>query len=290
MSYRASSSLCPTKHGATSAPGAWHSVRGTLAAGLVLGFALGCQPATKAPAALERTTVRVAAASDLKFALPEIIESFEELHPGTHIEPTFGSSGNFYSQLSNRAPFDLFLSADVEFPRKLGAAGLADPASEFVYAIGRLVLWAPKSSAVDPESGGMQALMDPAVKKIAIANPAHAPYGRAAQAALKSLGLYDQVQDRLVLGDTVAQAAQFVESGAADVGLVAQSLAMAPPLRDKGRSIPVPADSYAPLVQAGIVLTWAVDRDGADEFRAFLVSGPAQQILSRHGFELPERP
>src|SRR4029077_6100604 len=134
-----------------------------------------------------------------------------------------------------QAPFDIFFSADIDYPRKLIDAGLADADSEFLYAEGRSVGWVPNSSPLDLETLGIRAVADPSVRKVAIANPQHAPYGRAAEAALKTLGAYDAVKDRLVFGENIAQAAQFVESGAADVGLIALSLALSPAMKDKGR-------------------------------------------------------
>jgi molybdate transport system substrate-binding protein len=164
--------------------------------------------------------VRVAAASDLKFALDEMLEAFHAHHSDIHAQVTYGSSGNFFAQLSNRAPFDLFLSADVEYPRKLIEQGLAPKDTEFLYGVGRIVVWVPRPSPLDLERLGMQALLDPSVRKIAIANPKHAPYGRAAEAAMKTLGVYDKAQERLVFGENIAQTAQFVQSGAADLGIM----------------------------------------------------------------------
>src|SRR5262249_16120402 len=149
--------------------------------------------------------------------------AFHAANPKLKVTPTYGSSGNFYSQLTHEAPFDVYLSADIEYPRKLIAANLAD--GEFLYGVGRIVVWVPKASPLDVEKLGIEALADPSVRKISSANPAHAPYGRAAEAAMKKLGVYEAVQERLVLGENIAQTAQFVESGAADVGVIALSLA-----------------------------------------------------------------
>jgi molybdate transport system permease protein len=216
---------------------------------------LGCgaRPAGTGP-----QEVRVAAAADLKFAFEDVARAFEKAHPDVRVKATYGSSGNFFAQLSERAPFDLFLSANVEYPRRLAEKGLGD--SRFVYAIGHLVVWVPRASPLDVEKQGVQALLDPAVKKVAIANPRHAPYGRAAEAALKKLGVYDKLKDRLVLGENIAQTAQLAETGAADAGVLAHSLVMAPALRDKGRYWPVPLDAHPRLEQGGIVLEWAQDR------------------------------
>jgi molybdate transport system substrate-binding protein len=240
---------------------------------------------TSAPSS-SHPVVRVAAAADLKFALEDLTKEFRTLHPNIDVQVTFGSSGNFFSQLSNHAPFDLFLSADVDYPRKLIELGLADKQSEFLYAVGHLVVWVPNSSSLNVKEQGMAVVLDPAVKKIAVANPRHAPYGRAAEAALKSLGYYDKVQEKLVLGDNIAQTAQFVQSGSADVGLIALSLAIAPAMRDQGRFWEVPLDAYPRLEQGGVILSWVQDRQAAESFRTFLLSGDGKAVLRRFGFFL----
>jgi molybdate transport system substrate-binding protein len=245
----------------------------------------GCAAGTgTTPAARE---VRVAAAADLKFAFDEVATAFRAKHPDIAVKTTYGSSGNFFTQLSNDAPFDLFLSADIDYPRKLIEQGKAVKESEFLYAIGHLVVWVPKDSPLDVEKLGIRAVADPNVRKVALANPRHAPYGRAAEAALKHLGLYDQVKDRLVLGDNVAQAAQFVDTGAADVGIFALSLALAPTMRDRGRYVEVPADAYPPLEQGGVILTGAKDLAAAQALREFLTSPEARDVLAKYGFRRP---
>jgi molybdate transport system substrate-binding protein len=231
--------------------------------------------------------VRIAAAADLKFALDDVVAEFHKLHPDVQVQTTYGASGTFFAQLSNKAPFDLFLSADVDYPRKLIEAGLADPDSEFLYAVGRLVIWAPSSSKLDAGMLALDALRDPSVRKIAIANPRHAPYGRAAEAALKKLGVYDQVKDRLVLGENIVQTAQMVESGGADVGLIALSLALSPQMKDKGRFWRVPDDAYPKLEQGGVILKDAGNPLAAGKVRDFLTSKPGRDVLGRHGFVLP---
>jgi molybdate transport system substrate-binding protein len=231
--------------------------------------------------------VRVAAAADLKFALEDAVHEFSGVRPDIQVKVTYGASGNFFAQLSHRAPFDMFLSADMEYPRKLMETGLADESSAFVYAVGHLVLWVPNSSPLDLDKFGVRAVLDPSVKKLAIANPRHAPYGRAAEAALKKLGLYDAVVDRLVFGENIAQTAHFVETGAADAGLLALSLALAPAMRPKGRSCNVPLDAYPRLEQGGVVLSWAADRGAADAFRDFLAGAAGKAVLRRYGFSLP---
>lgn len=232
-------------------------------------------------------TVSVAAAADLKFALDEVIAEFEQVYPQIDIRPTYGSSGNFFAQLSNRAPYDMFFSADIEYPRKLAQAGHAVEGSEFIYAVGQIVVWVRDESPLDVERLGPKVLLDRTVRKVALANPQHAPYGRAAQAALSHLGIYDQIQDRLVLAENIAQAAQFVESGAADVGIIALSLAMAPALRDKGRYVIIPLDTYPRLEQGGVIMTWSTVKDEAMTLRKFVMSENGRTILRRYGFLLP---
>src|ERR1700682_3066486 len=156
--------------------------------------------------------IPIAAAADLKFAMGELSETFEK-QSRTKVNVTYGSSGNFFSQMQNGAPFDLLLSADIEYPRKLEAAGLAEPGTLYEYAVGRIVIWMPADARTDLAKLCWKALLEPGVERIAIANPEHAPYGRAAVAAMRSAGIYEQVRARLVYGENIAQAAQFVASG-----------------------------------------------------------------------------
>src|SRR5439155_19506616 len=179
-----------------------------------------CLSITVLPARAD--TINVAAASDLSFALQEIIGAFEH-ETGHHVHLTLGSSGNFYAQIVNGAPFEVFLWADMDYPKQLEATGYVVPGSTFAYGLGALAVWIPKISTVKVDKSGMQALLDNSVRKIAIANPDHAPYGRAAVAAMKSANIYDRVKPKLVLGENVSQAAQFVQSGAADIGMIALS-------------------------------------------------------------------
>lgn len=228
--------------------------------------------------------VAIAAASDLKFALEDVMAEFRKLHPEVDCRVTFGSSGSFFAQLSNKAPFDLYLSADIDYPRKLIEQGLAVRETEFHYAVGHLVAWVPRDSTLRLEGSGIETLIDPAVRKIAVANPKHAPYGRAAIAALKSLGVHDQIESRLVMAENIAQAAQFVETGAADIGLISLSLALSPALKGKGRSWAVPESAYPPIVQGGIIMNWAQDPPAADLVRAYLLSDKGRAVLKKYGF------
>jgi molybdate transport system substrate-binding protein len=230
--------------------------------------------------------VRVAAAADLRFALDELTVSFKRAHADIDLSVSYGSSGSFFAQLLNRAPFDVFLSADVVYPRQLAARGLTLPDSEFTYAVGRLVLWTRADAPVDV-AGGLSALHDARVRHVAIANPEHAPYGRAAEAAMRSAGVFDRVAPKLVFGDNVSQALQFVQSGAADAGIVALSLALSPPIRREGRFVEIPPESYPPIEQRGAILSWAADADAARRFRTFMISADARAVLNRYGFSLP---
>jgi len=229
----------------------------------------------------------VAAASDLKFVLGDIIAEFERRHPEVHVTVTFGSSGSFFAQLSNQAPFDVFLSADISYPQKLVEAKLVSDDSLFPYGLGQIVVWVPKASPLDVESQGIAVVADSAVQKVAIANPKVAPYGRAAQAALEKSTLYEKIRERLVIGENVAQTAQFVETGGADVGIISLSLASAKPLSDKGRSAVIPQDLYPPIEQGGVILSSTKERDSADRFRAFMIGEVGQSILAAHGFKPP---
>src|ERR1700736_5935034 len=213
--------------------------------------------------------IRVAAAADLKFAMDELGAQFEK-QTGRRINVSYGSSGNFFAQIQNGAPFDVLLSADIEYPRKLEAAGLAEPGTLYEYAVGRIVIWMPADARTDLAKLCWKALLEPGVERIAIANPEHAPYGRAAVAAMRSAGIYEQVRARLVYGENVAQALQFVQNGAADAGIVALSLALTPALKDKGRWLELPIDSYPRIEQGGAILKWAADIDAARALRAFV--------------------
>lgn len=237
-------------------------------------------------AAQQATLVRIAAASDLQFALDDVIRQFEARRPDVRVEPTYGSSGNFHAQLRQRAPFDLFLSADMDYPRDLVSRGVGTGRDLFVYGVGRLVVWVPNRSSLPLEREGLAALRTAA--RIAIGNPRHAPYGRAAEAALRSARLWAELQPRLVLGENIAQTAQFVQSGAAEAGLIAKSLALAPQMAAAGRYWDVPPDAYPPMRQGGLVLPWAASQDAAQAVRDFLTGSAGRAILSAHGFGLPD--
>lgn len=235
----------------------------------------------------QEKVVNVAAAADLSTALKEVGAKFQQ-KTGIDVKLSFGASGGLTQQIENGAPFDVFLSADMGYPQKLIAEGHASQASPYRYAVGKLVLWAPANSPLNLEEQGMNAILDPSVQKIAIANPQHAPYGRAAVAALKHTELYDKVSPRIVMGENVSQAAQFVESGNAQVGFVALAHAMAPEMKGKGKYWVVPAEDYPPLDQGAIVLSHAPHQKDADEFMEFIKSKEVADILQRYGFTVPE--
>jgi molybdate transport system substrate-binding protein len=229
--------------------------------------------------------VKIAAAADLKFAMTELASQFEK-QSGAKLDVTYGSSGNFLTQIQNGAPFDLFFSADSEYPKKLEAVGLAEPGTLREYAVGHIVIWTPRDSGIDAAKAGWQSLLDQRVKKIAIANPEHAPYGRAAVAAMREAGIYEQVKDKLVYGENISQAAEFVQSGNAQVGIVALSLAISPAMKN-GNKWQIPADSYPPIKQTAVVLRASKNKDAARRFLDF-VSGPqGREILQRSGFTVP---
>ncbi len=231
--------------------------------------------------------IRVAAAADLKFAMSELSEQLEK-QTGTKVNVTYGSSGNFFSQIQNGAPFDLFFSADIEYPKKLEAAGLAEPGSLYEYAIGRIVIWAPSDAKVDVTKLGWKSLLDASVEKIAIANPEHAPYGRAAVAALQASGIYEQVKPKLVFGENISQAAQFVQSGSAQAGIVALSLAVSPAMHD-GKRWDIPGEMHPALEQGAIVLKNAKNKNGAQAFLEFVKSPSSRAIFAKYGFAFPDK-
>ena len=226
--------------------------------------------------------ITVAAASDLQFVLPGIAARFEK-KTGSHVELTFGSSGNFFAQIQNGAPFDVFFSADLDYAKNLESAGLSEPGSLTQYATGKLVLWLPADSKFDVHRG-LELLPDPGIKKIAIANPQHAPYGRAAVAALQHQGLYDRVKDKLVLGENISQTASFVVSGSADAGLVALSLALAPTLKDKGKFQELPTDEYPAIQQAAVILKSSKQTSTAHEFLTYATSPAVTDLWKNYGF------
>jgi molybdate transport system substrate-binding protein len=226
--------------------------------------------------------ITVAAAADLQFALKDVSARFEQ-QTGNKVNLIFGSSGNFFSQIQNGAPFDVFFSADLDYPRKLEAAGQAEPHTLYQYATGKIVVWVRIDSKLDL-SKGLVVLLDPSINKISIANPAHAPYGRAAMAALDHEKLSEKLKDKFVLGENVSQAAQFIDSGSAEVGIIAMSLAVAPVMKEKGRYAEVPAEFYPPLQQGCVVLASSKKKATALAFVEFLKKPETINLLKTFGF------
>jgi molybdate transport system substrate-binding protein len=239
-----------------------------------------------APAMAEETPV-IAAASDLKFALEDIAGQFTR-ETGRTVKLSFGSSGNFFRQISQNAPFELFMSADEQYVFDLAKQGLTvDQGS--LYAIGRLVLFAPNGSPLIPDvelKGLSDVLQNGRIKRFAIANPEHAPYGRAAKEVLIAAGLWDALQGKLVLGETVAQAAQFAVSGSAQGGLIAYSLALSPKIKAQGSFVLLPEKLHKPLLQRMVLLKQAGET--AQAFYAYLLKPEARTVFEQYGFVLPQ--
>jgi molybdate transport system substrate-binding protein len=258
-------------------------MRPSLAAVLAAcGLAVAPAPAR---AAGEPGRVAVAAAASLRPALEELGRAFEVERPGVRVVATYGASGTLLAQLRAGAPFDLFMSADRDYPRKAVEAGLAR--EEVVYAAGRLVAFVPRGSPAAVEARGLAALADRAVKRVAIANPALAPYGRAAEAALRAAGVEDAVRPKIVLGESVAQAAQLAHAGAVDAALLPASIAQAPELAATGAAIPLPPALAPPVPQSAAVLAGARDPALARAFLAFTLGERGRAVLARHGYDPP---
>ena len=229
----------------------------------------------------------IAAASDLNFAFKELVGEFEK-KTGTKVKLSLGSSGNFFSQIQNGAPFDAYFSADIRYPQKLEESGHAVSGSLYRYAVGRIVVWVPKSSRVQIDQAGIEALLDPSVRKIAIANPKHAPYGRAAVSTMEHFKIYDRVKDKLVLGENISQTAQYIESGASDIGIIALALALAPSMNSVGKYWEIPAEAHPPIEQGAVILKNGKHHEAAKSFFEFLKSDRGREIMTRFGFVLPD--
>ena len=232
--------------------------------------------------------ITVAAAADLQFAMQDVAARFQK-ETGTSVKLIYGSSGNFLQQIENGAPFDLFFSANLDFAKKLQSDGLTKPDSYYQYARGKIVLWVPSASTLDLDSG-IQVLENPTVKKIAIANPQHAPYGQAAVAAMQKESVYDKVKDKLVLGENISQAASLVVSGSADIGIVALSLAMSPNMKDRGRYVEIPGNAYPPIDQACVILKSSKNKAAARQFLSYIKKPAIGDLLRSYGFDVPTPP
>lgn len=237
-------------------------------------------------AARAQTPLRIAAAADLEPVLPPILKQFEQ-STGTHVEATYQASAGLTTQILNGAPFDVFLSADMGYPKRLIAAGLAESsetrsAEEPVnYADGTLVLWTRKDSSLPPPS--LELLRNPGIRRVAIANPDRAPYGKAAVAALTNLKLYDSLRSKLVTAENIAQAAQFVDSGNADAGLISLTSALTPRLAASGHYFEIPRGLYPPIQQGAVIMNRGTQRVEARKFLQYLLSSPVQNQLARAG-------
>jgi molybdate transport system substrate-binding protein len=230
-------------------------------------------------------SLTVAAASDLQSALPAIAARFEK-DTGHQVRLIFGSSGNFFTQIRNGAPFDVLLSADIDYPRRLEASGQAERGSLYEYATGRLVLWTRTDSGIDVRRG-LTVLTDVHVRRVAIANPEYAPYGRAAVAALRHERLYERVKGKFVLGENMSQAAQFAQSGSAEIGVLALSLALSPMLKSSGTYVDIPESWYPPIEQAAVVLASSRRKVLARQFIDYLKNPASVRILQSDGFGVP---
>lgn len=231
-------------------------------------------------------TLTIAAASDLVHCLAELNAEFLRAQPGAELRLTTGASGNFFAQIKAGAPYEVFLSADLDYPRALAAAGLADGATIQRYATGRLALWTVRDDL--DLSAGLKGLTGPGIERIAIANPEVAPYGRAARAALQSAGVFEAIRPRLVYGENIAQTAQFVQGGHVDAGIVSLSLLRSPKTAGVGRSIEIPPSLHPPLEQGAVLTTHGRGKPLALAYLAFLRSAPARAVFDRHGFLLPD--
>lgn len=231
-------------------------------------------------------SITIAAAADLKFAMDNITATFRKAHPHDTVQVIYGSSGKFYTQIRQGAPFDLFFSADIGYPQKLARAGLTASTPQ-AYALGRIVLW---SAEVDATKLSLEDLVKPSFDRIAVANPQHAPYGERAVESLKSSGVWNQVKGKLVYGENIGQTAQFVRTGNARIGIIALSLALNPAFASRGGYAMIPTRLYKPLIQGFVITRHAADNPLAKTFAKFIDSAPAQAILKHYGFaRIPAR-
>ncbi len=244
---------------------------------LIFGFSLPVQAGDN---------ILIAAASNLRFVMHEICQDFQEENSSIQTKVSYGSSGNFFAQISQGAPFDIFFSADATYPELLEKGGLTAKESQKVYAVGKIVLWVPKETEVDPDTG-LQAVTSTAVKKLSIANPRHAPYGRAAEESLRYYGLWEKVEEKLIYGENISQTAQFVHTGAADAGIVALSLAISPKMLDEGRYWVIPDESHSDIEQIYVVLKKGERKKSIRKFLDFIQGERGGSILSRYGFVIP---
>jgi len=231
--------------------------------------------------------ITVAAAADLQSAMQELAARFQK-DTGKNVRVIYGSSRNFFQQIQNGAPFDMFFSANLDYPKKLEAAGMTQPGTYYQYARGKIVVWVPKDSKIDV-STGLKAVLDPMVKKIAVANPLHAPYGQAAVAAMQKEAIYEKAKEKFVLGENISQTASFVASGSADIGIIALSLAMSPNMKDTGRYTEIPKTEYPPIDQACVILSSSKNKELSQQFLSYVKSATVSDLLASYGFDVSNR-
>lgn len=231
---------------------------------------------------LSAQKVVVAAAADLRYAMDEVVAAYKKHNPKSDIKVTYGSSGNAYQQIINGAPYDIFFSADIMYPQKLAEQGLTASKPK-LYAIGFIVLW---SSQIDVSSG-MSSLNDPKLRKLAIANPDHAPYGKRAQESLLHYKMYDKLKDKIIMGENIAQAAQFAQTGNAQIGILALSVVMSPNMKNQGKYYLIDTESYSPLEQAYVIIKKPKMNTEAYKFAKFVALPEARDIFKNYGFKLP---
>ncbi len=238
-----------------------------------------------ASSAMATETVRIAAASNLVFVMDALQAAFRTESSNIKLEVVFGSSGNLVAQITHGAPYDIFLSADMEYPKALINSGLADADSLIAFAGGRLALWTRRDNLNLTDIKA--ALQDPTIRKLAIANITAAPYGRAARQTLESLGLWNELQSKLVLGENISQTAQFIDSGNADAGLVALSLVLSPTLSNRGHWFEVPEELHESLTQGAVLTTRGTTNSSARAFLTYILGDEARKIFARHGYGVP---
>lgn len=226
--------------------------------------------------------VNVAAAADLRYALDEVVIAYKKHNPKSDIKVTYGSSGNAYQQIMNGAPYDIYFSADIMYPQKLAEMGFAASKPK-LYAIGYIVLWSNQINV----SNGLSSLNDPKLRKLAIANPEHAPYGKRAQECLQYYKLYDKLKDKIIMGENIAQTAQYAQTGNAEIGILALSLVMSPAMKNQGTYFLIDSKSYSPLEQAYVIIKKPKLNTETTKFAKFVATTEARTILKKYGFKLP---
>lgn len=252
---------------------------------LLVSLSLFCLvPCVVAAASDTAEKITIAASAQLKLPMDEIVGRFNRAHPGEHVVVVYGSSGKLLAQIQQGAPYDIYFSADMEFPRELANKGLAASPVRH-YASGRIVMW---SSTHDATQLTLESLKTPAFPRISIANPIHAPYGKRAEEALRAASIWTAIEPKLVFGESVAQAAQFVQTGNAQVGIIALAQALDPRLERQGGYWLIPKHLHQPLAQGFVITQGAAASDLAQQFSEFMFSDTAQQVLTRYGYELPQ--